>query len=64
METGIKQFRCGSCGEKKHELYIKPTGEILVECCNPKCKNVSMIAVSIPKITVSNYSGDGCIAVF
>ena len=62
MEIDLKQFRCGSCGEIKHELYLKPTGEILVECC--KCKNITIIAVSQPKITPNNYSGDGCLAVF
>lgn len=62
MEVDIQQFRCGSCGEKKHELYIKPTGEVLVECI--KCRNVSIISITEPKLKIENHRGDGCIAVF
>ena len=62
MDADLKQLKCGSCGETKHELYVKPTGEVLVECIT--CWNVSMISVSEPKIIINNHRGDGCIAVY
>jgi uncharacterized Zn finger protein len=62
MEANLKQLRCGSCGELDHRLYTNPKGEVFVECL--KCKNVSIISCTEPKIIINNHSGDGCLAVF
>jgi uncharacterized Zn finger protein len=57
METEIKQLRCGECGEEDHKIYTKPTGELITECIN--CKSQSIISITEPKITISNYDGYG-----
>jgi hypothetical protein len=62
METNVKQLLCGECGERKHELYVRPNGEIIAECC--KCKSTSEIKVTKPKITIGNNSGKGTLCVF
>jgi hypothetical protein len=63
METDIKQLRCGACGEKMHELYLRPTGEIITECI--KCHSQSIIFIyNEPKIVIKNNSGDGTLCVF
>ena len=62
METNIQQLGCGQCGEKKHELYLRPNGEIIVECI--KCKSTSDITVTNPKIVIGHVNGDGTLCVF
>jgi hypothetical protein len=43
METNIKQLRCGECGESRHEIYQRESGEIITECI--KCKSQSEIYI-------------------
>lgn len=62
METDIKQLRCGGCGGTKHELFIRPNGEIIAECIG--CKSQSEIKISEPKIVINNNSGLGTLCVF
>jgi len=62
METKIEQLKCGECGEEKHKLYLRPSGEIITECV--KCKSQSVIKITEPKITISNNFGGGTLCVF
>ena len=62
METNLEQLRCGQCGEKKHELYLRQNREIVVECIS--CKSRSEITVTHPKIVIGHVEGDGTICVF
>ena len=62
MEINLQQLKCGSCGEENHKLYTNDKDEIFVECT--KCKNVSIIQCTRPKINISSYEGNGCLAVF
>jgi NAD-dependent SIR2 family protein deacetylase len=62
METKLEQLRCGQCGEKKHKLYLRPNGEIVVECVN--CKSRSEITITHPKIVIGHNDGDGTICIF
>ena len=57
MEVDLKLLRCGECGNKDHELYIRPNGEIIAQCI--KCLSQSEIKVTEPKIIISNVSGNG-----
>ena len=50
METNLEQLRCGQCGQKKHELFIRPNGEIITECIT--CKTKSVITLTKPQITI------------
>jgi len=58
-----KQYRCGHCGEKKHELF-KLDGDIIVQCCG--CDNESKITLhSDVKLDIKWVDGnDGLLAVF
>jgi len=62
METDIKLLRCGGCGETKHELYIRPNGEVIAECL--KCKSQSEIVIRKPEIIIQHNAGDGTLCVF
>lgn len=62
METNIEQLKCGECAEKRHELYLKPNGEIIAECI--KCKSQSVITLTSPEIMIKHNSGDGTLCVF
>jgi uncharacterized Zn finger protein len=62
METNLELLQCGECGETKHELYIRPNGEIVARCVN--CFSQSEITVSKPKIVISNVEGKGTLTVF
>lgn len=62
MIINLEELRCGQCGEKKHELYLRPNSEIVVECIS--CKSRSEITVTHPKIVIGHLEGDGMICVF
>ncbi len=62
METGLKELKCGQCGNVKHELYLCRNGEILAKCT--ECKSVSRIALHQPAIEIKNESGMGTLCVF
>ncbi len=62
METKIEQLVCGECGESKHLLYIRSTGEIITECIS--CRSQSEITVTKPEILIDNLSGSGTLCVF
>ena len=57
MEVHLKKLICGECGEEKHLLFQRSNGEILVKCI--KCKNVSDIKITKPKIVIGNVLGLG-----
>ena len=62
IETNLQQLRCGECGEVKHNLFIRPNGEIIAECT--KCKSQSEIIFTKPKIEIRNYAGGGTLCIF
>jgi uncharacterized Zn finger protein len=62
METNLEKLRCGSCGESKHEIYLRENGELIAECI--KCNNKSVITISEPKILIKNFEGNGCLTNF
>lgn len=63
MEINLEQLKCGECGEKRHELYLRPNGEIIVECI--KCDSKSIIKIhGEPEIQIRNHSGLGTICVY
>ena len=62
MELDLKQLRCGECGGSDHELFLRPTGEIITQCC--KCLSQSLIEISKPEITIKNLGGQGTLCVF
>jgi uncharacterized Zn finger protein len=59
METNLEQLQCGHCGTKKHLVYQRPNGEILLECF--ECESTSEIKITTPKIVIHNVSGFGAI---
>jgi len=62
MEEKIEQLKCGQCGNEKHKLYIRPNGEIIVECI--ECESQSQIIMKKPEIIIRNNSGLGTICVY
>jgi len=61
METGLETMRCGGCGESKHNIYTNSNDELFTECI--KCKSVSKLTVSQPKIIINwtdNSEGQLC----
>lgn len=62
METKIEELKCGQCGESKHELYLRPNGEIIAKCIS--CKSQSEIIITKPEIKIRNNSGLGTLCVF
>lgn len=59
METNLEQLECGQCGTKKHFVYQRENGEIILECI--KCRSTSEIKITQPKIVIRNVSGLGTI---
>ena len=59
METNLEQLECGQCGTKKHLVYQRENGEILLECI--ECGSTSEIKITQPKIVIRNVSGLGTI---
>lgn len=62
METNISQLKCGECSEETHLIYIRENGEIITECI--KCKSMSEITCTEPKITINNLNGNGTLCIF
>ena len=62
METHIKQMKCGGCGEEKHRIYMRETGEIVTECIT--CRSSSELTIPQPRLTVKYLSGDGNLCVW
>ena len=62
METKLEQLSCGECGEIRHNLYLRPNGEVVVECT--KCKSQSEIIIPPTKIEIRNNAGYGTLTVF
>jgi len=63
IETNLEQLRCGECGQKKHELFIRDNGEIITECIT--CKTKSVITLTKPKITIEFHENStGRLAVY
>lgn len=62
MEAGLKDLKCGVCGEKNHELFLRASGEIITECT--KCKTRSLITLTQPKINIEFLEGKGIICAF
>jgi uncharacterized Zn finger protein len=57
VETNLKQLKCGGCENELHKLYIRTTGEILVECT--ECNSVSIIYLPVPTGIGSAMSSGG-----
>lgn len=62
IETGLQQLRCGECGETKHNLFVRPNGEIITECT--KCNSQSEIVITKPEIQIKNNAGNGTLCQF
>lgn len=62
METKLEQLYCGECGEIRHNLYLRPNSEVVVECT--KCKSQSELIIPTPKIEIRNNAGYGTLTVF
>ena len=63
METNVQQYRCGSCGGTKYELYKSKKHDLIIECF--ECKSTSVISISQPKISIDfGEDSQGRIAIF
>jgi hypothetical protein len=50
METEVKIYRCGNCGESTFKAYKSKKHFLMIECT--KCKSTSIITVETPKIKI------------
>jgi len=63
METEVKIYRCGNCGNPTHNLYKRKNDDIIVECT--ECKSTSIISASQPKLNIEfGDDSEGRIAIF
>lgn len=55
MKTGMKQMKCGACGEGHFRIYHKDYSSLFAECVNPNCGCTTEIK---PTVVTLQLTGD------